>query len=147
MTAVDADPMRAQILAAGQALRSGHVKALLLVPLAAAVLLYRPIARHHWTTVAIVAAFQLLLIAFFVAAIRRTSPRSPAMKALLDEPERIAGIEVRGTAVIVWLSRRQFTVLRPSVAPVSFASTLHARCPNAVVGRPSQTDRPRTEAR
>jgi hypothetical protein len=143
---IEADPMRAQILAAARALRSAHVKALMVVPVAAAVLLYRPISRHNWTAVGVIAALQLLLIAFFVGGIRRMSPRSTVMRALLDEPERIAGVEVRGTAVMVYLSRRQFTLLRPSVDPAGFAATLRARCPNAVLGRPSQTVVPRTEA-
>lgn len=130
------DPMRARILDGARRQRASLGRALAMIAIASAILLYRPVTHQRWVSVGLVAGFQSLLAMFFTSGLRMAGPRSPVLRALLDEPERIIAIQVRGACVVVHLSRRRFTLLRPQSDVTSLASALHARCPNAASGAP-----------
>jgi hypothetical protein len=131
------DRDRSTILAAARAQRNAYFRGLLILPVCAAIALYRPSANAYWGWLGVLFAVQLVVIAFQLNAARLTSQKWPAMRALLDEPARITAIETRRSAVLVYLDLRSFTILRlPAEAPTAFLAMLRARCPQAGVRRP-----------
>lgn len=137
MTDADRSAILAAARAAHDVFRRGLRGGILALLVCAAVAFYRPSANALWVGVGVIFAVQLIFLAFEWNGARITSPTSPTLHALLDEPARVAAIEVRRTpAVLVYLDRRTFTVLRPSGDVAAFVAMLRGRCPQAATSRP-----------
>jgi hypothetical protein len=127
------DPDVPRILAAARAQRARYRWSLVIWAVTVPAALYRPIEHAHWGLVAGASAFFCAFLAIMLAGRRLTSPAAPALRALVDEPARVAAIQVRGRTATVYLDARTFTILR---LDGDLAERLRARCPQAIAGRP-----------